>query len=133
MYHCGATPVLRHGGTGILVWRFAIDVRTDVARPGHVIFHYAPEAAFLQITAGGNESLQLWASKGDVGTNFGFGVYGTSKEPVLWTSVDEILLNNYWPRKSELPEGTDEALELRMGGGRGGSGNPLATIIHYCN
>ncbi|CAK0911477.1 unnamed protein product [Prorocentrum cordatum] len=87
-----------HRGTGIRVWRDAIDLSGGRAS-ARVVFHYTSPIAFDCITAPEREAEEVWASlvtEGE-GANawWGKGVYTVPLAPHQWDSVAEILDNNF--------------------------------------
>jgi len=108
------SQILHHKATDVKVWAYALDVRKRKNERGLAIFHYIPEDVFCQISSRKMQTFKQWAIKAETFSNFGFGLYGTCKEPAHFTSVDEILMNSHWPAKQWLPEGTDSTLQLEQ-------------------
>lgn len=80
--------VWEHRKTGIRVWSCALDLRTR--RGGRVLFHYTNAFDFRLITNRSNEKIRLLASlTTDRDSNFGCGLYASSKAPDQWSCKQE--------------------------------------------
>jgi len=101
-----AIPVFNHPRTGVQVLALPLDLCTSgqslhlvSTKNCVVVYHFTSQIGFINILAPQQQEVEIWASvlseanKADCG--FGFGVYGTGKEPSCWNSTVEILSNNY--------------------------------------
>ena len=93
-----------HWATGIRIWKDFIDV-SQGAQEVVVLFHYTGELAYRNITEPSKTKAEIWASLKALFAHYGQGVYGSSKDPAQFGSLEAILENNYRPQRALFRQG----------------------------
>lgn len=92
--------VTERGGTGIKVWRDAIDLSSGPGADALVVFHYTDAVGFRNITNTAKEEQEVFASLKTEGDDanawWGKGVYTVFKAPDEWEDgIPSLLDNNF--------------------------------------